>query len=241
MRKKVRVLGLVVDENSEPTQDARYRSETWRNDARWKLMRRVCASIGLILTLSFVLNALAQGSTVKTVHFSAHLDDPGDRLTLGGVDPSCPVGWVAIRTHEPAHLSGQFRSTDTGGGCVSWDPVAQLNDLKSGDGPGFVFAGHIDDHQVGSLDGCGTGRVTMRLTDLTVRSFDVASGTGHLTLKWVVVDGTGTGAFLGASGKGTGSVDGTVSPDFGVPLLTAPFVVPNWGTYEGTITCPHHS
>jgi hypothetical protein len=104
-----------------------------------------------------------------------------------------------------------------------------------------VFAGHIDDHQVGTLDGCGTGRVTMRLTDLKVTSFDAATHTGHLTLEWTVVGGSGTGAFLGASGKGTGSVDGTASPDLGAPLLTVPFAVPNWGTHQGTITCPHHS
>jgi hypothetical protein len=180
-----------------------------------------------------------QGPTVKTVHFIAHLDDPGDRLTLGGVDPSCPVGWVAIR--GTAHLQGQLRAIDAGAGCVSWDPVSQLNGLQSSDGPAFVLAGYVDDHPVGTLDGCGTGSFTMRLTNFKVTSFDVVAHTFHMTLTWAVSDGSGTGAFRGTSGSGTGSVEATGSPDLTVPLLTAPVVTPNWGTYEGTITCPHHS
>ena len=201
-------------------------------------MRRACASLGLIMTLFCVPNALAQGPSVKTINFMTHLDDPGDRLTLGGVDPSCPAGWVAIR--GTAHLEGQLRSVDTGAGCLSWDPVAQLNGLQSSDGHAFVLAGYIDDHQVGSLDGCGTGRFTMHLTDIKVTSFDVLAHTVHLTLGWTVADRSGTGAFRGAIGTGTGSLDGTLSPDFSVPLLTAPLVTPNRGTYQGTITCPHH-
>ena len=56
---------------SKPTQGARYCSQTWRSDARGTLMRRACVSLGIILTLLFVPNALAQGSSVKTVHFIA--------------------------------------------------------------------------------------------------------------------------------------------------------------------------
>jgi hypothetical protein len=121
-----------------------------------------------------------------------------------------------------------------------WDPVTQLNDLQSGDGPAFYVAGYVDDHPVGSLDGCGTGSFTMRLTDLRVTSFDPAGRTFHATLKWAVTEGTGKGAFRGASGRGTGSLDGRFFPDFSVPALTLPFRLANWGTYEGTITCPHH-
>jgi hypothetical protein len=181
-----------------------------------------------------------RADSAKTVHFVSHIDDPGDRLTLGGVDPSCPVGWVAIRSHEPAHLTGQLRSVDTGGGCVSGDPVATLNSPQSSDGPAFVFAGYVDDHQVGTLDGCGTGTFTMRLTNFKITSFDVVAHAFHMTFTWAFSDGSGTGAFRGASGSGTGAVAATGSPDLTVPLLTAPVVVPNWGTYEGTITCPHH-
>jgi hypothetical protein len=181
----------------------------------------------------------AQSPTVKTVHFIAHLDDPGDRLTLGGVDPSCRVGWLAIR--GTAHLQGQLRAIDTGAGCVSWDPIAQLNGLRPGESPAFVVAGYVDDHPVGTLDGCGTGSFTMRLTNFKVTSFDPAAHAFHMTFTLTVTDGSGTGAFRGASGSGTGSVEATGSPDLTVPLLTAPVVVPNWGMYEGTITCPHHS
>jgi hypothetical protein len=122
---------------------------------------------------------------------------------------------------------------------VSWNPVTQLQDLQSGDGPGFVIAGYVDDHQDGALDGCGTGKFTMRLQNFKVRSFTPATHSFHMTFTWTVIDGSGTAAFRGASGRGTGDVEATGSPDFTVPLLTLPIVVPNWGTYAGTITCPH--
>lgn len=185
-----------------------------------------------------VSNAHTRDAGGRTVQFVAHFTDPGDHLTLGGVDPTCPVGQVAIR--GTAHFQAPLRTTDTGVGCVRYDPVAQLNALLSNDGPALVFAGYIDDHQVGSLDGCGTGSFTMHLTDLKFTSFDPAAATVHIMLKWVITPGSGTGAFRGASGEGTGSGDGTFSPDLAVPLLTAPVATPNWGTYGGTITCPHH-
>jgi len=142
---------------------------------------------------------------------------------------------MAIR--GTAHLQGELRSVDTGAGCVSWDPVAQL---EVQDGPAFLIAGYIDDHQVGTLDGCGTGSFTMRLTNIEVRSYDVAAHAFDMTVRWTVSNGSGTGAFRGASGSGTGSLKATASPDLTVPVLTAPAVVPNQGTYQGTITCPHH-
>lgn len=209
---------------------------TWYREV---LMRRVCASLGIVLSVLFVPSAFAQAPGGKTVHFAAHIDDPGDHLTVGGVDPACPVGWLAIR--GTAHLQGQLQSIDNGSGCISWDPVAQLNGLQSSDGPALDVAGHIDDHQVGSLDGCGTGSFTMRLTNLKVTSFDPVAHTFHLTATWAVVPGSGTRAFLGASGAGAVDADGTASPDPTVPLLTAPVATPNWGTYAGTITCPHHA
>jgi hypothetical protein len=210
-------------------------------DARLRKLPGILA-LGSLLLLGPPAVAKAQGPAVKTVHFVAHIDDPGDRLTLGGVDVSCPVGWVALRSHDPAHLRGQFRAVDNGGGCISWDPVAQLNVLRSSDGPAFAFAGYVDDHTVGTLDGCGRGSVTLRLRNfkLYLTSFDSSTHAFHMTATWTVLPRSGTEAFLGASGSGTISVEATGSPDLTVPLLTAPLVVPNWGTYQGTITCPHH-
>lgn len=209
------------------------------------LMRKRRASIGMIMTLVFVQtlsvvpNALAQSPGGRTVQFAAHMTDPGDHVTVGGIDPTCPVGQVAIR--GTAYFQAPLRTIDTGVGCLTYDPVAQLNALQSSDGPAFVVGGYIDDHQVGSLDGCGKGSFTMHMTDFKVTSFDPAAGTAHLTFEWVVERGSGTGAFRSASGEGTGSIDGTGSVDPTVPLLTAPVATPNWGTYEGSITCPHHS
>ena len=201
-------------------------------------MRRACASLGIVLTVIFVPSAMAQAPSGPTVSFVAHFNDPGDHLTPGGVDPMCPVGQVAI--HGTAYFQKPLRTVDTGAGCVSFDPVAQLTALQSKDGPAFALGGYVDDHQVGSLDGCGKGSFTMRLTDWKITSFDPATHTAHMTLNWAVEAGSGTGAFLDASGQGTASLDGTGSPDFTVPLLTAPVATPNWGTYQGTITCPHH-
>lgn len=201
-------------------------------------MRRVCMSIGVVLTLLVGPSAFAHSPSGRTVSFVAHFNDPGDHLTPGGVDPTCPVGQLAIR--GAATFQAPLRTVDTGAGCVYFDPVAQLNALQSTDGPAMAIGGYVDDHQVGSLGGCGTGSFTMRLSDWKITSFDPATHTAHMTLKWVVKRGSGTGAFLGASGHGTSSVDGTGSPDPAVPLLTAPVATPNWGTYQGTIICPHH-
>ena len=198
---------------------------------------RAAALLVLALTLTSVSNAVAQGRGGDTVHFVTHLSDPGDYLTIGGIDPTCQVGQVGIR--GTAHLTGQMRAIDNGAGCLSWDPVAQLDDLRSSDQPGFVMSGYVDDHADGTLDGCGKGTLTMRLHDLKVTSFDPAAHTVHLSLKWTVTPGSGTGAFRGATGQGTGSLDGTFTPDPSVPLLTAPVTNPNWGSYEGTIDCPH--
>ena len=204
------------------------------------LMRRGCLALGVMLTLMLVPSALAQAPGGRTVSFVAHFNDPGDHVTAGGVDPTCPVGQVDIRgtayfQEPPLH------TVDNGAGCIYVDPLAQPAAVLSKDGPAVIVSGYIDDHQVGSLDGCGKGSFTMRLTDLEVTSFDPAAHTFHLTAQWGVVPGSGTGAFLGASGTGTIAADGTGSPDFAVPLLTAPVATPNWGTYQGTITCPHHN
>ena len=117
-------------------------------------------------------------------------------------------------------------------------PVTQLGALPGG--PAFVFAGSTDDRIVGSLDGCGKGSFTAHQTDLRITSFDPVAHTFHLTLKWEVATGSGTGAFRGASGEGTASAEGTAAPDFTVAPPTAPFASPNAGTYVGTISCPHH-
>lgn len=200
-------------------------------------MWRVWVLLGTVVTVLCVPMAVAQASGGRTVSFVAHFDDPGDHLSPGGVDALCPVGQVAIR--GTAYFQAPLRTVDYGEGCATWDPVAQLNALQSND-RAFVLTGYIDDHQVGSLDGCGTGSFTMRLTDFEVTSFDPAAHTFHMALKWVVETRSGTGAFRGATGEGTASVDGTFSPDLTVPLLTAPVALPNWGTYGGTINCPHH-
>ena len=200
-------------------------------------MRRVCGLLGIVLALPFVPNALAEPPRGETVNFVTHLTDPGDYLTLGGVDPTCQVGQVVIR--GSAQLQGQLRAIDTGAGCLSWDPVAQLSALQSNDGPAFAASGYIDDHPNGTLDGCGKGSFTMRLYDLKITSFDPVARTFHLTLQWTIPPRSGIRAFRGATGDGTGSLEASFSPDFTVPPLTAPVVTPNWGTYQGTITCPH--
>jgi len=180
----------------------------------------------------------AQSPAAKTVDFTANFIDPGDHFSPGGVDPTCQVGWVAI--YGTVYFQDPLSATDTAAGCLSYDPITQLDALRSSDGPAFAFAGYTDEHIVGSLDGCGKGGFTAHQTDFKVTSFDPAAHTFHLTAKWVVAAGSGTGAFLGASGGGTTAADGTGSPDFTVTPPMAPFASPNVGTFAGTITCPHH-
>jgi hypothetical protein len=55
-----------------------------------------------------------------------------------------------------------------------------------------------------------------------------------MTLRWTVVPGSGTGAFVGASGSGTGY------GDFQPPTPASFPGIPNTGVYTGTVTCPHH-
>jgi hypothetical protein len=202
----------------------------------------MCTLLGIVLASLVAPHALAAhpggGDTVK---FVTHLNDPGDYLTVGGVDPRCQVGQGVIAGPPGgATLRGQLHGNDTGYGCFSWDPFTQLNDLESTGQPAFAASGYVNDHVVGMLVGCGKGRITLHLHNLRVTSLDPVARTIHLELKWDVPAGSGTGNFLGATGRGTGSLDGTVTPDVNVPLLTAPVVTPNWGTYQGTITCPHH-
>lgn len=199
-------------------------------------MRRGCALLGIVMTLLFVPNALAQNPGTG-IGFTAQFTDPGDHFSAGGVGNTCPAGQAAMQ--GTAYFHGQLSGTDTATGCLYWTPDAQLAALQSND-PGFAFAGSTDDRLIGSLDGCGKGSFTMHQTDLKITSFDPVARTFHLTLKWAVASGSGTGAFRGASGGGTASADGTGSPDFTVTPPTAPFASPNSGTYVGTISCPHH-
>lgn len=181
---------------------------------------------------------MAQAPGGKTVRFTAAFTDPGDHFSVGGADPICPVGWATI--HGTVYFQKPLRAIDHATGCLSYDPVAQFDALRSSDGPAVAIGGYVDEHIAGTLDGCGTGSFTAHQTDLKVTSFDPATQMFHLTLKWVVTPGSGTGAFLGASGSGTTVGDGTAALDLAAAPPMAPVATPNTGTFAGAITCPHH-
>jgi hypothetical protein len=194
------------------------------------MKRRGTVAITTVVIMVIASPALAHASRMRTVHFTARFTDPGDEVTAGGVDPKCPPGKIAVR--GTAYLQAPMRTVDTSHGCVYYDPVAQLDALRSNEAPAVVVSGYLNDHQVGALDGCGTGSFTMHLTDFRITSVDLVGRTFSGNLMWVVVQGSGTGAFRDAAGKGTAS--GTYTS----PTLTAPPTLPNFGSFQGTITCP---
>lgn len=171
--------------------------------------------------------AVAEQPHVKTISFTASYNDPGTRITgLGGVNAGCAPGYASIG--GTAYFDAPLHSVDTYVGCLSFDPTQQI---ASHDTSSVHATGETWDTQNGSLTGCGKGSFVMHQTYIRF-SFNSATNTGHVSLKWTLEKGAG--AFLGATGHGTGDGDFTGPTAAGLPGL------PNAGSYTGTITCPHH-
>lgn len=162
---------------------------------------------------------------VNTVSFEAPFYDPGTRVTgLDGCDAT-QRGICRFQFSGTAYFTHALVAVDKYYGHLSYDPITRS------------FTGESWDTNTGSLDGCGTGSFTIHQTDLRTSPtlVDPTSGTARLTLAWTVVPGSGTGAFRGATGSGTGYGDFDPPNDpADVPGL------PNHGAYTGTITCPPH-
>jgi len=145
------------------------------------------------------------------VTFTATFNDDGTYITGTA---GCDTGYLHV--DGTAQFQDPLDATDSYDGCVSWSPVEGL-------------VGELRDTNDGSLDGCGRGTFVMDQT-----KFESLPDGHHLKLYWHVEDGTG--AFLGATGGGTGLVD------FSPPTSTNQLLrLPNHGTYTGTINCPHHA
>lgn len=164
----------------------------------------------------------------RTITFTSHFSDKGTRGTLGAVDGSCPNP-TDLAVSGTAHFESPLETVDTYKGCLR----INLATLVAPPGVTFHVAGDTYDTQTGTLVGCGTGSFVMHQTGFTVTSVDLAAHTWHLRLHWALQ--SGTGAFKGASGSGTGEAD------FFPPTATVPPTLPNSGTYRGAIACRHRS
>jgi hypothetical protein len=164
------------------------------------------------------------GPADKTVRFSSPFADPGTRISgLEGCGPAQP-GLCSLTFHGSAgRFTGALSTVADYHGHGYYDPIRMSLEAESWD------------HHVGSLSGCGSGSFVMHQTDFSggPTTLDTGERAERVTLRWQIIEASGTGAFAGATGSGTGVVY------FNSAGFTdnEPYL-PNYGTYTGTITCP---
>jgi hypothetical protein len=182
-------------------------------------MQQTKALVVCIAVLILGLAPTASAGTAKwhTVTFSTHFFDPGGRITgLGPCsedpsDPYCSVRLDGITYfHGPLTTFGPYF-------CYGYPDPLTLTPVK----------GECWQQHMGFLAGCGWGSFVEHYTGPRIDpAFDPATGTVlHFTWqRWVIVPGSGTGAFAGARGSGTEY--GDWKPD-----------VSATGVHSGQITC----
>lgn len=89
-----------------------------------------------------------------------------------------------MRIDGTARLSGPLMTFVDYFGYVSYDPVNRK------------IVGATWDHHTGSLRGCSSGSFVLHQTDIQgdPTTFNAATGTFGLTLRWTILPGSGTGA-----------------------------------------------
>jgi len=173
-----------------------------------------CALLAAGLGLVMAGPTHARALETRSVHFSAPFTDAGTRPSgLGACSPTQP-GVCSVRLEGVADFTGALSTFVDYFGYARYNPATR------------TVVGETWDHHTGSLKGCGEGSFVLHQTDIQgdPATFNPATGTFHLTLKWTVLPGSGTGAFAGASGSGTAV--GDFKPDFA-----------NTGVYSGEIIC----
>jgi hypothetical protein len=185
--------------------------------------RKTVIGMAAMLCGGLATPALAHHDAVRSVTFTAAFRDPGTQVTgLDHCDPAQP-GVCSFSFSGTAAFTAPMQAVDTYYGHLSYDPTT------------MSVAGESWDRQTGSLAGCGTGSFVMHQTEFrsSPTLYDASARAARLTLKWTVVPNSGTGAFAGATGFGTGYADFEAPTD---PMYMPG--IPNSGVYTGTVTCP---
>lgn len=190
-------------------------------------MRRSSSALAVLATLALPMAAAApawaRSPRAHTVTFTSSFTDEGTHVRRS---PEChghTPDQASIPYDGVAELRGDLKATDTYCGFMSYDIAAQS------------VVGEGWDELGGALPGCGVGTLLIHQYDYRTSPtfFGPSTGRAHLTLRWDVVQGSGTGDFAGATGAGTAYAD------FDPPLDAAhPLAVPNTGAYTGTLACP---
>lgn len=183
----------------------------------------VGATVASLAALGSPVAAVGRSSAARTVSFTSSYDDPATRpstvATCYGNERSGEMPYEGDAT-----LVGALDAADHYCGFISYDALSQS------------VVGEGWDTLTGSLQTCDTGSFTIHQYDYKsgLTFFDPATNESRLDFVWDVVPGSGTGAFVGASGRGTGVAY------FEPPTDAASPGIPNHGSYSGSVTCPHH-
>lgn len=185
---------------------------TWR-----ALGCRAAGAVAAATLLAVAAPATADGRP-RTVHFTAPFTDRSS-MVFGVYQ--CGIGQTGFC---------DFKFNGIGRFSGSLTTVVEYFGYGHGDPARARSEGESWDRHTGSLKGCGEGSFLMHQTEIIGHfdTFDPVTHTYRVTLKWVIVPGSGTGDFTGARGSGTGQ--GRADLQFA-----------NTGTYSGSVTCPRGS